>query len=79
MLPKKSFVDKFQAKGLIVLVVIIFGAKVFVIIVWGVLLEESGKVFLVFLQVPFEVTAYNDNTPVGDTANTATVFLEMNV
>ena len=32
--------DKFQTKGLIILVVIIFGAEVFVTIAWGVLLED---------------------------------------
>ena len=65
--------DKFQTKGLIILVVIIFGAEVFVTIAWGVLLEEAGKVFQVVLLVPFEVAAHNDYAPVGDTANAATV------
>lgn len=51
--------DKFQTKGLIILVVIIFGAEVFVTIAWGVLLEEAGKVFQVFLLVSFEVATYN--------------------
>ncbi len=46
--------DKFQTKGLIILVVIILGAEVFVTIAWGVFLEESGKVFQVFLLVSFE-------------------------
>ncbi len=58
--------DKFQTKGLIILVVIILGAEVFVTIAWGVLLEETGKVFQVFLLVSFEVAAHNDNAPVGD-------------
>ena len=71
--------DKFQTKGLIILVVIILGAEVFVTIAWGVLLEEAGKVFQVFLLVPFEVAAHNDNAPVGDTANTTTVFPETDV
>lgn len=71
--------DKFQTKGLIILVVIIFGTEVFITIAWGVLLKESGKVFQVFLLVPFEVAAYNDNAPVGDAANAATVFLKTNV
>lgn len=71
--------DKFQTKGLIILVVIIFGTEVFITIAWGVLLKESGKVFQVFLLVPFEVAAYNDNAPVGDAANSATVFPETNV
>lgn len=71
--------DKFQTKGLIILVVIILGAEVLVTIAWGVLLEKTGKVFQVFLLVPFEVAAHNDNAPVGDTANTTTVFPETNV
>jgi len=71
--------DKFQTKGLIILVVIIFGTEVFITIAWGVLLKESGKVFQVFLLVPFEVAAYNDNAPVGDAANAATVFPKTNV
>ena len=71
--------DKFQTKGLIILVVIILGAEVFVTIAWGVLLEEAGKVFQVFLLVSFEVAAHNDNAPVGDAANTTTVFPEANV
>ena len=66
--------DKFQTKGLIILVVVIFGAKVFVTIARGVFLEEASKVCQVFLLVPFEVAAYNDNAPVGDAANTTTVF-----
>ena len=71
--------DKFQTKGLIILVVVIFGTEVFVTISWGVFLEESGKVFQVLLLVPFEVAAHNDNAPVGDAANAATVFPETDV
>ena len=71
--------DKFQTKGLIILVVIILGTEVFITIAWGVLLKESGKVFQVFLLVSFEVAAYNDNAPVGDAANAATVFPETDI
>ena len=71
--------DKFQTKGLIILVVIILGAEVFVTIAWGVLLEEAGKVFQVLLLVSFEVAAHDDNAPVGDAANAATVFPETDV
>lgn len=71
--------DKSQTKGLIILVVIILGAEVFVTIAWGILLEEAGKIFQVFLLVPFEVAAYNDNAPVGDAANAATVFPETDI
>ena len=79
MLSEKSSVDKFQTKSLIILVIIILGAKVFVTIAWGVLLKESGKVFQVFLLVSFEVATYNDNAPVGDAANTTTVFPKTDV
>ena len=79
ILSEKSFMDKFQAKGLIILVVIIFGAEVFVTIARGILLEEAGKVFQIFLLVSFEVAAYNDNAPVGDAANTTTVFPKADV
>lgn len=57
--------DKFQTKGLIILVVIILGAEIFVTIARGVLLEKASKVFQIFLLVSFEVAAYNDNAPVG--------------
>ena len=71
--------DKFQTKGLIILVVIILGTEVFVTVSWGVLLEETGKVFQVLLLVSFEVAAHNDNAPVGDAANAATVFPKTDV
>jgi hypothetical protein len=78
-LSEKSSVDKFQTKGLIILVIIILGAEVFVTIARGVLLEETGKVFQVLLLVSFEVAAHNDNAPVGDAANAATVFPKTDV
>ena len=71
--------DKFQTESLIILVVIIFGAEVLVTIARSVFLEESGKVFQVLLLVPFEVAAHNDNAPVGDAADTTTVFPETDV
>ena len=71
--------DKFQTKGLIIFVVIIFGAKVFVTIAWDVLLEEAGKVLQVFLLVLLEVAAHNNNAPVWDAANTTTIFPETDV
>ena len=71
--------DKFQTKGLIILVIIILGAEVFVTIARGILLEEAGKVFQVFMLVSFEVATHNDNAPVGDTADTTTVFPKTDV
>ena len=71
--------DKFQTKGLIILVVIIFGAEVFVTIARGVLLEEAGKIFQVFLLVSFEVATHNNNAPVGVVTYTTTVFPKTDV
>ena len=71
--------DKFQTNGLIILVIVILGAEVFVTIAWGILLEKAGKVFQIFPLVSFEVAAHNDNAPVGDAANTTTVFPETDV
>jgi hypothetical protein len=79
ILSEKSFVDKFQTKGLIILVVVILGAEVFVTIARGILLEETGKVFKVFLLVSFEVAAYNDYAPVGVVTYATTVFPETDV
>lgn len=71
--------DKFQTESLIILVFIILGAEVFVTIARGVFLEEAGKVFQVLLLVSFEVAAHNDDAPVGDAANAATVFPETDI
>lgn len=71
--------DKFQTKGLIILVVIILGAEVFVTIARGVLLEESGKVFQIFLLFSSEVAAHNDDAPVGVVTYATTVFPETDV
>lgn len=79
ILSEKSSMDKFQTKGLIILVVIIFGAEVFVTIAWSVLLEEAGKIFQVFLLVSFEVATHNNNAPVGVVTYTTTVFPETDV
>ena len=79
ILSEKFSVDKFQTKGLIILVVIIFGAEVFVTIARSVFLEETGKVFQIFLLVSFEVAAHYDNAPVGIVTYTTTVFPETDV
>ena len=71
--------DKFQTKGLIILVIIIFGAEVFVPIARGVLLEEAGKVFQIFLLVSFEVAAHSDYAPVGVVTYATTTFSETDV
>ena len=71
--------DKFQTESMIILVVIIFGAEVFVTVTWGVLLKEAGKVFQIFLLVSFEVAAHNDDAPVGVVTYATTVFPETDV
>ena len=71
--------NKFQTKGLIILVVVIFGAEVFVTIAWGVLLEKAGKIFQVVLLVSFEVATHNNNAPVGVVTYTTTVFPKTDV
>lgn len=79
ILSEKSSVDKFQTKGLIILVIVIFCAEIFVTIARGIFLEEASKVLQVFLLVSFEVTTHNDNAPVGNAANTTTVFPKTDV
>lgn len=79
ILSEKSFMDKFQTKGLIILVIVIFGTEVFVTVSWGVLLEEAGKIFQVFLLVSFEVATHNNNAPVGVVTYTTTVFPKTDV
>ena len=71
--------DKFQTEGLIILVVITFGAEIFVTIAWGVLLEEAGKAFQGFLLVSFEVAAHSDYAPVGVVTYATTTFSETDV
>ena len=79
ILSEKSSVNKFQTKSLIILVVIILGAEVLVTIARGVLLEEAGKIFQVFLLVSFEVATHNNNAPVGVVTYTTTVFPKTDV
>ena len=58
---------------------ITFGAEIFVTIAWGVLLEEAGKAFQVFLLVSFEVAAHSDYAPVGVVTYATTTFSETDV
>ena len=71
--------DKFQTKSLIILVVITFGTEVSVTISRHVLLEESSQVFQAFGLVLFEVTAHNDDRPVGEVASSFAVLPEADV
>lgn len=68
-----------QTKCLIILVVIIFGTEVFVTITWHVLLEETSQVFQAFFLVLLEVTAHNDDRPVGEVASSTAILPEADV
>ena len=71
--------DEFQTKCLIILVVITFGTEVSVTIARHVLLEETSQVFQAFGLVLFEVTAYNDDAPVGEVASSIAMLPEADV
>ena len=71
--------DEFQAKCLIILVVITFGTEVSVTVAWHVLLEETSQVFQTFGLVLLEVAAHNDDAPVGEVASSFAVLPEADV
>ena len=71
--------DEFQTECLIILVVITFGAEVFVTVAWHVLLEETSQVFQAFGLVLLEVTAHDDDAPVGEITYVIAVLPEMDV
>lgn len=71
--------DELQTECLIILIVITFGTEVFVTIAWHVLLEEASQVFQPFGLVFFEVTAYNDDAPVGEVASSIAILPEADV
>ena len=71
--------DKFQAERLVILVVITFGAEVFVTVAWHVLLEETSQVFQAFGLVLLEVTAHNDDRPVGEVTSSIAVLPKADV
>ena len=71
--------DKSQTECLIILVVIAFGTEVFVPIARHVLLEESSQVFQAFGLVLLEVTADNDDAPVGEVTPSITILPEADV
>ena len=71
--------DELQTECLIILVIIAFGAEVFVPIAWHVLLEEASQIFQAFFLVLLEVTAHNDDRPVGEIASSITILPEADV
>lgn len=79
LLSEQVFMDEFQTECLIILVVIPFGAEVFVPIARHVLLEETSQVFQTFGLVLFEVAAHNDDRPIGEVASSVAVLLEADV
>ena len=79
ILPEKSSMDKFQAKRLIILVVVAFGTEVFVTVTWHILLEEASQVFQAFFLVLLEVTAHDDDGPVWEITHTIAVCPKANV
>ena len=78
-LPEQVLMDEFQTERLIILVVITFGTEVSVTIAWHVLLEETSQVFQAFGLVLFEVTAHNDDAPVGEVASSTAIFPEADI
>ena len=79
LLTEQVLMDEFQAECLIILVVITFGTEVSVTVAWHVFLEETSQVFQAFGLVLLEIAAHDDDAPVGDTANAATVFPETDI
>lgn len=71
--------DKFQTECLIILVVVAFGAEVFVTVAWHVLLEEASQVLQAFGLVLFEVAAHNDDRPVMEVASSFAIFPKADV
>lgn len=71
--------DELQAKCLIILVVITFGTEIFVTVAWHVLFEETSQVFQAFGLVLLEVTAHDDDAPVGEVASSIAVLPETDV
>ena len=74
LLTEQVLMDEFQAECLIILVVIIFGAEVFVTVAWHVLLEEPSQVFQAFFLILFEITAHNDDRPVGKIVSSTAIL-----
>ena len=76
---EQVLMDELQAKCLIILVVITFGTEIFVTVAWHVLFEETSQVFQAFGLVLLEVTAQDDDAPVGEVASSIAVLPETDV
>ena len=79
LLTEQVLMDEFQAECLIILVVITFGTEVFVTVARHVLLEEASQIFQAFFLVLLEVTAHNDDRPVGEIASSTTILPKADV
>ena len=79
LLSEQVLMDEFQTECLIILVVITFGAEVFVTVAWHVLLEETSQVFQAFGLVLLEVTAHDDDAPVGEVTSSIAVLPKADV
>ena len=71
--------DELQTERLIILVVITFGTEVSVAVAWHVLLEETSQVFQAFGLVLLEVTAHDDDAPVGEVASSTAILPKADV
>ena len=83
MVAHKAAFDAGEVKRLVILVVVIFGAEVFIPIAGHILLEESYKVFekfeAILAQFIAKLAAGDDDTPVGVVAYTLAVLPEADI
>lgn len=78
-LTEQVLMDELQTECLIITVAITFGTEVFVTVAWHVFLEEASQVFQIFFLVLPEVTAHDDDAPVGEVAHAVAVLPKANV
>ena len=83
MVAHKAAFDAGEVECLVILVVVIFGAEVFIPVAGHILLEESYKVFekfeAILSQFIAELAAGYDDTPVGVVAHTLAVLPEADI
>ena len=79
----KATLDAREVERLVILVVVIFGAEVFIPVAGHILLEESYKVFEKFeaaiSQFIAELATGDDDTPVGVVAHALAVLPEADI
>ena len=83
MVAHKAAFDAGEVERLVILVVVIFGAEVFIPVAGHILLEESYKVFeefeAVLSQFIAELAAGDNDAPVGVVAHTFAVLPESEI